>query len=97
MALKLYVKYVQCFRSYVTGHTPGWLELPNPTRFRWTGESRPAKGAIKRNLPTATLADSLRDLGLKAIEAIDYIDESNQHASVKHILTCSHFFYFLAL
>ena len=53
MALKTYIKYVQCFRSCVTGHTLGWLELPNPTRFRWTVESRPAKGSWRR--PSASV------------------------------------------
>jgi acetyl-CoA acetyltransferase len=34
--------------------------------------------AVEKDLPAAELADSLKALGLKAIEALDYIDEFNQ-------------------
>ena len=34
--------------------------------------------AIERDLPATALADSLKELGIRANEAIDYIEEFNQ-------------------
>jgi hypothetical protein len=39
--------------------------------------------AVEKDLPAAVLADSLRSLGLKAIEAIDYIEEFNQRVAIR--------------
>lgn len=39
--------------------------------------------ALERDLPATVLADSLKELGLKAIEAVDYIDEFNQRVAIR--------------
>lgn len=39
--------------------------------------------AVERNLlPATMLTDSLKELGLKVIEAIDYLDEFDQHVHI---------------
>ena len=40
--------------------------------------------AIEKDLPATTLADSLKELGLKAVEAIDYLKEFNQRVAIHH-------------
>lgn len=39
--------------------------------------------AIEKDLPASSLADSLKGLGLKALEAIDYIEEFNQRVAIR--------------
>ncbi|KAF8801620.1 hypothetical protein BYT27DRAFT_7114507 [Phlegmacium glaucopus] len=39
--------------------------------------------AVERDLPAAILADSLKALGLKVVEAIDYIDGFNQRIEIR--------------
>ena len=39
--------------------------------------------ALEKDWPSATLADALKDLGLRAIEAIDYIEEFNQRVEIR--------------
>lgn len=39
--------------------------------------------AVDKDLPATALADSLKGLGLKALEAIDYIDEFNQRVAIR--------------
>ena len=39
--------------------------------------------AIEKDLPATTLADSLKSLGLKASEAIDYLEEFNQRVAIR--------------
>ena len=38
--------------------------------------------AVNKDLPATALADSLKELGLKAVEAIDYIEEFNQRVVI---------------
>jgi hypothetical protein len=40
--------------------------------------------AVEKGLPAAVLADSLKDLGLKAVEAVDYLEEFNQRVAIRH-------------
>jgi hypothetical protein len=40
--------------------------------------------AVEKELPATVLADSLKRIGLKAVEAIDYIDEYNQRIAIRH-------------
>ena len=49
--------------------------------------------AVDNNLPASTLLDGLKELGLKASEAVDYITEFNQHITILHskaIITTPH-------
>ena len=39
---------------------------------------------MEKDLPAAVLADSLKKLGLKAVEAIGYLEEFNQKIAVRH-------------
>jgi hypothetical protein len=39
--------------------------------------------AVERDIPATVLADSLKELGLKAIEAMDYIEEFNQRIAIR--------------
>jgi hypothetical protein len=39
--------------------------------------------AVEKNLPATALADSLKELGLKAVEAADYIEELNQRVEIR--------------
>jgi hypothetical protein len=39
--------------------------------------------AVEKDLPATTFADFLKQLGLKAIEAIDYIEEYNQRLEIR--------------
>ena len=39
--------------------------------------------AVAKDLPAAVLADSLKNLGLKAVEAIDYLEEFNQRITIR--------------
>jgi hypothetical protein len=39
--------------------------------------------AVEREWPATTLADALKDLGLKAIEAVDYLDELKQRLEIR--------------
>ncbi|KAF8797569.1 hypothetical protein BYT27DRAFT_7125244 [Phlegmacium glaucopus] len=50
---------------------------------RTTACERLVEDAVERDLSAAVLADSLKDLGLKAIEAIDYIDEFKQRVEIR--------------
>ncbi|KAF8805359.1 hypothetical protein BYT27DRAFT_7258470 [Phlegmacium glaucopus] len=50
---------------------------------RTTACERLVEDAVERDLSAAVLADSLKDLGLKAIEAIDYIDEFKQRVEIQ--------------
>ena len=40
--------------------------------------------AVEKDLSAAVLADSLKSLGLKAVEAIDYLEEFNQRVALRH-------------
>jgi hypothetical protein len=40
--------------------------------------------AVERNWPATALADALKELGLKAVEAIDYIEELKQRLEIRH-------------
>jgi hypothetical protein len=39
--------------------------------------------AVEKDIPATVLADSLKELGLKAIEAVDYLDEFNQRIAIR--------------
>jgi hypothetical protein len=39
--------------------------------------------AIEKNLPATVLADSLKGLGLKAVEAIEYLEDFNQRLAIR--------------
>ena len=39
--------------------------------------------AVERDLPATVLADSLKEVGLKAIEAVDYLEEFNQRIAIR--------------
>ena len=39
--------------------------------------------AVEKDLPATVLADSLKELGLKAVKAIDYLDEFNQRIAIR--------------
>ena len=39
--------------------------------------------AVEKDLPATALADSLKGLGLKAVEAVDYINEFNQRVALR--------------
>ena len=39
--------------------------------------------AMEKDWPAATLADALKELGLRAIEAVDYIEEFNQRLAIR--------------
>ena len=43
--------------------------------------------AIKNNWPATVLADILKDLGIRASGAADYIDELNQSKSVDEVVS----------
>jgi len=40
------------------------------------------ENAVEKDIPATLLADSLKGIGLKAIEAVDYIDEFNQQVAI---------------
>jgi len=41
------------------------------------------ENAVEKDIPATLLADSLKGIGLKAIEAVDYIDEFNQQVAIR--------------
>ncbi|KAF8813206.1 hypothetical protein BYT27DRAFT_7085071 [Phlegmacium glaucopus] len=45
---------------------------------------RLVEDAIERDLSAAALADSLKGLGLKVVEAIDYLDDFKQRIEIRH-------------
>ena len=50
---------------------------------RITACDRLVDEAVEKGLSASALADSLKDLGLKAIEAINYIEEFNQRLKIR--------------
>lgn len=43
--------------------------------------------AVEKDLPATVLADSLKELGIKAVEAIDYLEDFNQRVAIRRSKT----------
>jgi hypothetical protein len=76
-------------QSTLESITAGTAESSHSTSSEAAVENRVAAcerlvdEAVERNLPATVLADSLKELGLKAVEAADYIEELNQRVAIR--------------
>jgi hypothetical protein len=64
-----------------TAESSGSHDLPIDDRL--SACERLVDEAVGKDLPATVLADSLKDFGLKAIEAIDYLEEFNQRVAIR--------------